>query len=163
MGKIILITFENCTVTYKDEVLFQPQWGLYHMAVGQKIVSAYNGPADLNSFNLMSHQITESTIKSKKDEKRLQLEQFYQQVREFREGTNTTISRNKVFQELKNNHPQDWLLPVELYELAKQDNNQAFQQEILAHLENIKRDNPKVGHLIDDGIRLIDQAFVKVH
>ena len=133
------------------------------MAVGQKIVSAYNGPADLNSFNLMSHQITESTIKSKKDKKRLQLEQFYQQVREFREGTNTTISRNKVFQELKNNHPQDWLLPVELYELAKQDNNQEFQHEILAHLENIKRDNPKVGHLIDDGIRLIDQAFVKVH
>ncbi|MCK0161655.1 aromatic amino acid hydroxylase [Allomuricauda sp. F6463D] len=163
MGKIILITFENCTVTHNNEVLFQPEWGLYHMAVGQKIVSAYNGPADLHSFNLMSHQITESSIKSKKDKKRLQLEQFYLQVREFREGANTTISRNKVFQALKKDHPNDWLLPVELYELAKQDNNQKFQQDILEHLENIKRDNPKVGHLIDDGIRLIDQAFVKVH
>lgn len=160
MGEIILITFENCTVTHNDKVLFQPEWGLYHMAVGQKIVSAYNGPADLNSFNLISHQITESTIKSKKDENRLQLERFYEQIRHFREGKNTTVSRNKVLQALKKDHPKDWLLPVELYELAKQDNNQEFQQEILEHLENIKRDNPKVGHLIDDGIELVDTALV---
>lgn len=160
MGKIILITFENCTVTHGDNVLFQPDWGLYHMAVGQNIVSAYNGPADLNSFNLMSHQITESTIKPKKSEKRLQLELFYKQVREFREGTNTTISRNKVLKALKKDHPKDWLLPVELYELAKQDNNRAFQKEIMEHLEHIKQDNPKVGHLIDDGLQLLDTALV---
>ena len=160
MGEIILITFENCTVTHGDNVLFQPEWGLYHMAVGQKIVSAYNGPADLNSFDLMTHQITESTIKSKKDEKRLELERYYEQIRHYREGKNTTVSRTKVFQALKKDHPKDWLLPVELYELAKQDNNQEFQQEILQHLENIKRDNPKVGHLIDDGLQLVDTTLV---
>jgi len=160
MGEIILITFENCTVTHDGKVLFQPEWGLYHMAVGQKIVSAYNGPADLNSFDLMTHQITESTIKSKKDEKRMQLERYYEQVRHFREGKNITISRNKVFQALKKDHPKDWLLPVELYELAKQDNNLEFQQELLEHLENIKRNNPKVGHLIDDGLQLVDTALV---
>lgn len=160
MGKIILITFEDCTVTYNGETLFQPEWGLYHMAVGQKVVSAYNGPADLHSFDLITHQITESTIKPKKNPKRLQLEQYYQQVREFREGKNTTISRNKVFQALKNEHPQDWLLPVELYELAKQGNDHGFQQDILEHLENIKRENPKVGHLIDDGIQLVETSYV---
>ncbi|WP_108422757.1 aromatic amino acid hydroxylase [Flagellimonas amoyensis] len=160
MGKIILITFEDCTVTYKGETLFQPEWGLYHMAVGQKVVSAYNGPADLHSFDLITHQITESTIKPKKSPKRIQLEQYYQQVRDFREGKNTTISRNKVFQALKSEHPQDWLLPTELYELAKQGNDLGFQQEILEHLENIKRENPKVGHLIDDGIQLVESSLV---
>jgi len=160
MGEIILITFENCTVTHNDKVLFQPEWGSYHMAVGQKIVSAYNGPADLNSFDLMTHQITESTIKSKKDEKRLELERFYEQIRHYREGKNTTVSRTKVFQALKKDHPKDWLLPVELYELAKQDNNLAFQQEILEHLENIKLDNPKMGHLIDDGLELVNTSLV---
>ena len=99
-------------------------------------------------------------IKSKKDEKRVQLERFYEQIRHFREGKNTTVSRNKVFQALKKDHPKDWLLPVELYELAKQDNNQEFQQEILDHLEHIKRDNPKVGHLIDDGLQLVDTSMV---
>lgn len=161
-GKILLVTFENCTVTHNGKVLFAPEWGLYHMAVGQHVVSAFNGPADLGSFDLITHEITETTIKPKKSPERQQLELYYQQIREFREGKNTTISRNKVFQELKENHPHDWLLPVELYELAKKGNNIGFQEEILSHLEDIKRNNPKVGHLIDDGIRLIDHSFLKV-
>ncbi|MEZ4810740.1 MAG: aromatic amino acid hydroxylase [Allomuricauda sp.] len=162
MGKIILITFENCTVTHDGTTLFLPEWGLYHMAVGQHVVSAYNGPADLNSFDLITHKLTETTIKQKKSPEKLRLEQYYQQVRDFREGKNTTISRNKVFQELKKNHPEDWLLSIELYELAKKDNNMDYQEEIWAHLETVKRNNPKVGHLIDDGLRLIDHSFSKV-
>ena len=162
MGKIILITFENCTVTYEGKTLFLPEWGLYHMAVGQHVISAYNGPADLNSFDLITHKLTETTIKQQKSAEKLQLEQYYQQVRDFRDGKNTTISRNKVFQELKKYHPEDWLLSVELYELAKKDNNQEYQKEILAHLETVKLNNPKVGHLIDDGLRLIDHSFSKV-
>ena len=130
------------------------------MAVGQEVVSAYNGPADLNSFDLMTHELTETTIKSSKDSERLQLEAYYGQVRDFREGKNTTISRNKVFQELKVKHPEDWLLSVELYELAKKDNSLEYQEEILAHLETVKRNNPKVGHLIDDGIQLVDASLV---
>ena len=160
MGKIILITFKDCTVTHNGTVLFQPEWGLYDMAVGQGVVSGYNGPADLNSFDLITHQLTETTIKPKKNAKRLQLEQYYQQVRDFRKGTNTTISRNKVFQVIKQEFPEDWLLPVELYELAKKSNDEGFQQEILTHLEHIKQHNPKVGHLIDDGIQLVDANLV---
>jgi phenylalanine-4-hydroxylase len=160
MGKIILITFKDCTVTYNGEVLFQPEWGLYDMAVGQQVVSGYNGPADLNSFNLITHQLTETTIKPKEDPRRTQLEQYYQQIREYREGTNTTISRNKVFQAIKQEYPEDWLLSVELYELAKKSNDHDFQVEILAHLEQVKRNNPKVGHLIDDGIALVDAPLV---
>ncbi|MFD2099625.1 aromatic amino acid hydroxylase [Flagellimonas iocasae] len=161
-GKIILITFEDCTVTYNGEVLFQPDWGLYNMAVGQDVVSAFNGPADLASFDLITHEITETTIKHQKSAERVQLEQYYLQIREFREGKNTTTSRNKVFKALKENYPTDWLLSVELYELAVKGNDESFQQEILDHLETIKQNNPKVGHLIDDGIQLIDHSFSQV-
>ena len=49
-GKILLITFDECTVTYKDELLFHPEMGLYDMAVGAAVTSAYAGPADVNSF-----------------------------------------------------------------------------------------------------------------
>lgn len=161
-GKIILITFKDCRVTHDGSILFLPEWGLYHMAVGQDIVSAFNGPADLNSFDLITHELSETTIKPDKSAERLQLESFYKQVREFREGTNTTISRNKVFKELKQNHPEDWLLSVELYELAKMSNDEGFQEEIKKHLETVKQLNPKVGHLIDDGLSLIDQETIKI-
>jgi phenylalanine-4-hydroxylase len=161
-GEIILITFKDCTVRHLDETLFQPGWGLYHMAVGEKIVSAFNGPADLSSFDLVSHVPGETTIRVHKDPKREQLEKLYGQIREFREGTNTTISRNKVFQELKSAHPEDWMLSVEIFELARADQNQAFAREILQHLEQVKRQRPEVGHLIDDGIGLVNAQKVSL-
>jgi phenylalanine-4-hydroxylase len=159
-GEIILITFRDCTVKHRDEVLFEPGWGLYHMAVGDEIVAAFNGPADLNSFDLVSHVPSEQTIRVAKDEKRQQLEQLYGQIREFREGTNTTISRNKVFGVLKANHPEDWLLNVELYELAREGQDGAFAREILEHLEQVKRARPDIGHLIDGGVSLVDAEKV---
>ncbi|SNY92772.1 aromatic amino acid hydroxylase [Flagellimonas pacifica] len=161
-GKILLVTFKDCTVTHNGTVLFLPEWGLYHMAVGQEVVSAFNGPADLNSFNLITHVPLETTIKSEKSTTRAQLELYYQQIRDFREGSNTTTSRNKVFKELQENYPEDWLLSVELFELAKKGNDSGFQKEIKAHLETVKQNNPKVGHLIDDGLELVELGTAKV-
>ncbi len=158
MGEIILITLDNCTVSHKNEVIFQPDRGFYNMAVGETIVSAYNGPADLQSFNLMTHELSSSTIKVDITPDRIKLENYYEQIRHFREGINTTISRNKVFREVRENFPNDWLLPVELYELARNNEDDEFAQEIADHLENVKLNNPEYGHLIDDGLSLVDQA-----
>ena len=163
-GEIILVTFKNCTVKHEDTILFESDQELYNMAIGENIVSAFNGPADLNSFDLVTHEITESTIKPKKDSKTLQLEKLYHQIREFREGKNTTISRNKVFKEIVTHFPEDWLLSVELYELAKMNpekpKEQLFAAEIKSHLETVKQNNPNVGHLIDDGLALVDKSLV---
>ena len=49
-GKIVLISFKNCTVTHNNTVLFHPSWGIYDMAVGKEIVSGYAGPASVKSF-----------------------------------------------------------------------------------------------------------------
>jgi phenylalanine-4-hydroxylase len=130
------------------------------MAVGENIVSVFNGPADLKSFDLVTHKVTDTTIKSTKTKKRTQLEQLYLQVREFREGKNITISRNKVFQEIKANHPEDWLLAVELYELAKNNGDISFADELKLHLETLKHQKPQLGHLIDDGLALVDKSLV---
>lgn len=159
-GEIILITFENCTVTHAKTILFKPEFGLYHMAVGERIVSAFNGPADLSSFDLITHKVSDTTIKPVKNKKSEQLEMYYRQIRDFREGKNTTISRNKVFQEVKNNYPNDWLLSIELFELAKTNNDADFAEEIILHLENVKHQNPKLGRLIDDGLQLVNQSLV---
>ncbi|QWX83093.1 aromatic amino acid hydroxylase [Cellulophaga sp. HaHaR_3_176] len=159
-GEIILITFENCTVSHEKTILFKPEFGLYHMAIGEHIASAFNGPADLSSFDLITHQVINTTIKPIKNEESSLLELYYQQIKEYREGINMTISRNKVFQEIKSNYPKDWLLSVELYELAKNSNDNDFAQEIILHLNSVKQNNPKVGHLIDDGLTLVNQSLV---
>ncbi|MBU2975589.1 MULTISPECIES: aromatic amino acid hydroxylase [Zobellia] len=157
-GDIILVTFKDCTVTHKNNVLFKSKEELYSMAVGSEIVSAFNGPADLNSFDLVTHKVSSTTIKSEGNASQSQLEQYYEQVRHFREGKNITISRHKVFEAIRDNYPGDWLLPVELYELAKENGDHEFAHEISEHLQTVKLNNPKVGHLIDDGLNLVNQT-----
>jgi phenylalanine-4-hydroxylase len=54
------------------------------MAIGNKIVSAFAGAADNNSFpNLYSASKTK-TIKAQKTEKEIALEHLYQKVRTYR-------------------------------------------------------------------------------
>ena len=159
-GEIILITFRNCTVTHKKKVLFKSEDRLYNMAVGEHIVSAFNGPADLDSFDLINHEISSTTTKTPMSSERKKLENYYRQVREFREGINTTISRHKVFEQIATEFPNDWLLSVELYELAKNNGDNEFAAEITAHLIKLKLNQPKVGQLIDDGLELVQRNLV---
>lgn len=159
-GKIILITFTNCMVTHGQKVLFTSDKEPYHMAVGEKIVSCFNGPADLSSFDLITHEIKTTTAKHAITQESTELESLYQQIRDFREGRNTTISRNKVFQEIRSKFPKDWLLSVELYELAMDNGDANFATEIRVHLEAIKQYRPEVGNLIDDGLALVQTKLV---
>ncbi|RNC92888.1 MAG: aromatic amino acid hydroxylase [Allomuricauda sp.] len=160
-GKILLVTFEHCKVTHKKKVIFESNSGTYSMAVGQAVVSAFNGPADLNSFDLVSHELSETPSSGQKTPQQQRLEVLYRRIRDWREGKDQTISRRKIFEELKEDFPEDWLLSIELYELAKKDNNIALSEALLDHLERVKQQNPKVGHLIDDGLELVDQSTIK--
>src|SRR5690606_381867 len=160
MGKIILISLENCTVKHQDRILFSPRQGIYQLAIGKEAISAYNGVADVKGFDLITHQSSSDQVSDPKSESQQQLEDLYQQVRDYREGKNKTISRHKVFEQIQNSFPDQWLLSVELYELAKTSADKQFAQEIVQHLEGIKERQPEVGHLIDDGISLVEQALV---
>lgn len=154
-GKIILISFKNCTVTHGDTVLFMPEWGIYDMAVGKKVISAFSGPADVHSFNLVGHVPSSKTIKAKKTPERIELESLYQNVRDLREGRTAALSLRDVFSALQQKHGDDWLLSVEIAEWLHAQNNNALLDEVVAHLEELKLKRPKVAHLIADGLSLI--------
>ena len=154
-GEIILISFKNCTVTHGETVLFRPEWGTYDMAVGKKVVSAFSGPADVNSFNMISHVPSSQTIKAKKTPEREVLENMYQAIRDYRENKNTNADLNQILENLKNNYPTDWLLTVEILEVAENHNLIDLKNNALAHLENLKTKRADVKHLIEFGIELI--------
>jgi phenylalanine-4-hydroxylase len=78
-------------VTHGKTVLFQPEWGVY-MAVGKKVTSAFSGPADVNSFDLISHLPSSKTIKAKHSAERDDLEILYQTVRNTRVTNDTQTS-----------------------------------------------------------------------
>jgi phenylalanine-4-hydroxylase len=158
-GKIILISFKNCTVSYNEEVLFQPEWGNYDMAIGKEITSAFAGPADPLSFDLITHTTSSTTIKSKKTAEKEELESLYESVQNVRKGDNAKFSLHAAFDILKKYHPNDWLLSVEIYELVA-DREPEFAEEVKEHLQEVKSRRPKIGHLIDGGLELVELSFV---
>lgn len=154
-GEIILISLKNCTVTHKDTILFQPEWGNYDMAIGKKVISAFSGPADVNSFDLISHVPSSKTIKAKHTAERDDLELLYHSIRKIRETKDITTSLEPIFQKLKEDHPKDWLLAIEITELLKDRNEPQLLQEVTVYLEELKEKRPEVAHLIDGGLELI--------
>src|SRR5919106_5245566 len=50
-GRLLLITFSNCSVKYGDRVLFDPSWGTFDMAVGERISSGFNGAEEKEAYN----------------------------------------------------------------------------------------------------------------
>lgn len=154
-GEIILISFRNCTVTHGETILFQPEWGNYDMAIGKKVVSAFSGPADVNSFDLINNVPKTTTIKAKHTDERDDLEVLYQTVRMIRENKDSKSDLKSVFEKLKNNHPNDWLLSVEIAELLKDSEEKQLLQEVLVYLDQLKEKRPEIAHLIAGGLDLI--------
>ena len=121
--KNVVFTFENCTVTDQlGEVLFDPAWGIYDMAVGDSIVSVYGGSADQRAYPLYEEPTgspsSELAAESELDSNSLALMPYYRQVRELRDGENDSQSLTEVIAAVNDNSDVDWLLNFELLELA---------------------------------------------
>ncbi len=153
-GRIQLISFKNCTVTHKDTVLFHPDWGIYDMAVGLEVISAYAGPADVNSFEDRSKVSETKTHKIQYSTEDKELYSLYDEVRNLRDEKTFTEERiSAIFNIVKKQFNQDWLLPLELFEISI-INNYAVQQEIETYLHNLKS-NEQYRDLIENGLSLL--------
>ena len=155
-GKIILITLNNCLVKHQDTILFAPEYGLYHMAVGEEIISAFNGPADLNSFEVNPSKSKTETELSLPVSPPSELETLYGKIREMRASGYLSATVLETLKTLKTRYPEDWLLSVELYELAIGALDEVGSEMVLAHLVDLKVKHPHIAHLISDGIALVE-------
>ena len=153
-GKIILISFKDCRVTYLEKVLFDPSWGVYDMAVGENITSAFAGPASTDSFNdiySISDKKTNKIIYSKADQ---EIHKLYKSLRVFRENK---IFDSKVctdlYKKIREKCPEEWLILLELYEVVC-FNDITLAKEVHIELVRLKR-NKNLKQLICDGLDLI--------
>lgn len=158
-GELMLIQFTDCTVTYGDEVLFSPEDGDFDMAVGKEIVSAFAGAADELSFDLVEHELSTLGDVVEISEEDKALNGLYEKVRQVRlehppsplqAGNPPSEELLSVFDILKNKFPEDWLLPLEIYELTG-------ASEISAYLQALTIKRPEVAHLIKGGLELLNE------
>ncbi|WP_034259455.1 aromatic amino acid hydroxylase [Altibacter lentus] len=155
-GELMLIQFTDCTVRYKEEVLFRPDMGDFDMAVGKEILSAFAGAADYRSFDLVTHNPSSETIRVTLSEEEKMLNDYYKEIRDMRSNGMIKSRCMEIFEALQKDHPYDWLLPLELYERTK-------AEAVLQHLIQLKERRPKVSHLIDDGLLLIEKQNIGIN
>ena len=156
-GKLLLITLSDCTAKYGDRVLFDPTWGTYDMAVGDRIKSVFNGAADKDAYNQVALVPKERTIKVPSDAKRKKLESLYAQVRQIRESKKGYERVGEIWETQQAEHPVDWLLSMEIFEILDTTNQQPeLRARIEKFLNNKKAQTKDLTTLIGWGFRLVE-------
>ena len=156
-GKLLLITFSNCCAKYGDRVLFNPDWGTYDMAVGERITSVFNGAADKDAYNQVALVPKERTIKVPSDAKRKRLENLYAQVRKIRESKTGYERLGEIWETQQAEHPADWLLSMEIFEILDTTNQQdQLKGKIGKFLNEQKASTKDLSTLIGWGFRLVE-------
>jgi phenylalanine-4-hydroxylase len=153
-GKIMIISFRNCTVRRGEQILFQPEWGVYDMAVGKSIISAFGGAADPSGFDF-SDQVSNFQIKSAEvSDLTKELYQVHESLKEQR--LNFKSSEFEILLALVLDKFSDkWLLVLELKELMviHSIENLAIDSAI----ESLRKGDKR--KLIEDGLELLEQSF----
>lgn len=156
-GKTQLITFDNCTV--KDtsgKLLFDPAWGVYDMAVGEKITSVFCGAADKEQFLEIIYKSNTATHHVSYDESSIELHKLYQQVRNRRHKGGDFGFLGNVWQMLQRYHHDDWLCALEILEILEHEGTgPQLAAEIRGFLERKANTEPEYRKLINDGFYLI--------
>ena len=156
-NKIQLMTFSDCTAKDKaGNILFDPAWGVYDMAVGEKITSVFCGAADKDAFLEIAYKSAKGTHHPEYDAKTLELHKLYQQVRNRRHTGGDYGFLGNVWLMLQKYHHDDWLCALEILELLEHEEAEpALVTEIRQFLEQKAANEPGNMKLINDGLYLI--------
>jgi phenylalanine-4-hydroxylase len=138
------------------------------MAVGASIVSVFNGPADIGTFEDQLYVSPEQTHQPSYSGNDYAYHALFAKVREIREQIELVPITSAQLEELENifnqvlvSHKKDWLCALEILEIIAplQDANQ-FSKTIRTYLEKQKTENPTFKKLITDGLAIIDAKLI---
>ncbi|WP_223589670.1 aromatic amino acid hydroxylase [Neobacillus bataviensis] len=154
----IIISFKDCTVTFKDQVLFEKAWGTFDMAVGAHITSVFAGAADPNNyFEIESKEEIEDEMDQPSWS---ELEGLYEKVRNLREAAvwneKSLSSLNEVLTKLDQDYPQEWLLRLEILELYKIHIGSHTNVDRILKVLNKANWEPSVKQMIGRGLTLFN-------
>ena len=157
-SKIILMSFQNCTVKDGDgKIFFDPGWGNYDMAVGYEVVSVFNGVADKNNMLDQLYVSAERTQQQYYSEKDKTYHALFQEIRAIREKKVGMEHLERIWESIQLHFGDDWLATMEILELIDGDEKFiALAISLRKYLEAKKIHQPKFNKLIEDGLKIID-------
>ena len=153
----LLISLNDCSVTLNDHFLFRPEWGVYDLACGGKIISVFGGPADWPAYNKniepSKNNISQS---SNLTEENRSLNELYSMIREMREKNIEKKEYIPIIEKLKTSFPDDWLLLMEIYEMILTEKTLSVSAEkIHDQLKKMISAGSQYSDIIERGLAVI--------
>lgn len=163
-NRLLLISFEECTVVRGNETLFQPSWGIYDMAIGTRVTSVFGGPADREHYGqtedfvakVIPRRAITPVLKYKHD--------LYQDVRHLREELSGGIIKadasasdrlEKIYSKVEADFPHDWLLRMEIFELGRKLPSRQWLPRVEMELQNLAEKDANTRARVDEGLRVL--------
>ncbi len=151
---VILISFIDCQIQFNDKVLFDKNWGQYDLVIGEKIISCFPGFADKKSFAEKKYDYKSQTIKVSYSESDKKMHEVYSEVANIRDSRSGYDKLKIIFEKLKSNDSQEWLLLIEICEIIKNYDKVLFE-EIKNYLNNLSVIRNDLKKLISDGLKVL--------
>ena len=145
-GCLLVLTFKNCLIKDRNgNILYQPSWGPFDLAVGSSITSVFSGPADNKAYKQTDDFKPSKVPKKTLTEKQKETFTIYKKIAKLKKLSDSQI--NTLLKEIKN-QKNSWLMALELLDFVK--NKKHFKKQILdllGPIEKITVQNKKVFEL----------------
>ena len=161
-GRLLLLSFEGCTVKCGGDLLFDPTWGIYDMAVGEEVVAAFAGPADPAYWpDAEPASLYFPRRETRRGDEARILDLYREALRlwENPESPQLVSRFSFIAESLRDGFPDKWLLRWNLLEcLYKKSRGPELAAALRAELLAIERQRPT--HLpISMGMRYHDERY----
>lgn len=164
--KNLVITFSDCTVRRAQEILFKPEWGLFDLACGLEVVSVFGGAADRANYFAGMREIDPDHLphapgkpKTNLTHANQALNSLYQRARDLRRSDLNSQAEALNLRELEElrtrlveSYPEDWLLSLELLELALQLGAKNLAAQLSTDLRRHSQRQAELASLIERGL-----------
>lgn len=156
-GKLIILTLKDAAANLGSEILYDPSWGPFDMAIGSKVVSVFGGPADREKYGPTEDFKASILPKKKYTEKELSLHQYYKRISELRKKSKYDLKTlQTIYRNLQSEAQTDWLIRFEVLELAKLKKlKPEWENEIVEEIRTLASRTPDVAKFVDHSLKLI--------
>ena len=118
-GKNLVLQFQDCHVKKGNVIYFKPEWGVFDLAVGEKVRSVFGGPADRVAFGDLEDFVIKHIPIDPITDTQKKYFAFYQQIINARQKLHSLSNGfEKLMEQYNGYFSHLWLAGVEILELA---------------------------------------------
>jgi phenylalanine-4-hydroxylase len=156
-NRLVILALTKATVLLGTDILYDPNWGPFDMAIGSTVESVFGGPADRAKYGPTEDFKASILPKKKYSDQEKRLHEYYKKVALLRANSKYDLNTIKnLYRKLQSEAHNDWLIRFEILELAKLKKLKPdWENEIIDEIRAMSARTPDVLKFVESSLNLI--------